>query len=207
MDHTITVEGIALDLDETVAGTNRHWVTVLSELFGNPHGWSPDRIIAQYRRIQDVPWWQTPEALAWMEEAQHSDELQRLLPIIENARHVVERLHETVPIAAYITARPECVREGTEWWLAEHEFPQAPLIMRPTELRGGNAWKARLLTMLYPAIRGIIDDNPRLIEYLPESYQGTVFLYGHAEFRHPALRVVAVPTWADVHPAILRVFG
>ena len=153
-----------------------------------------------------APFWQTPEALQWMEEARTSDELQERIPLIADANHVVGRLHSIVPIAAYITARPECVRFGTLRWLAKHNFPHAPLIMRPTELAHGthNQWKAGVLAALYPKVRGIVDDNPGLIAHLPSDYQGTIFLYDHPEVVRPELDIVLVPTWEHVLPAVTQ---
>lgn len=196
--------GIALDMDETLAATNRFWIQELAKRFGNPDNLSADEIIARYRYTQNIPFWQSAEALAWMEEARNSDEIQTALPLIENANQVVTRLNEIVPIAAYITARPQQVRNGSLEWLAQHGFPTAPLIMRPKDLdyTEGNKWKAELLASLYPSVWAIIDDNEGLLPHLPDDYQGTVFLYDHAESPAKNLNVVAVKKWEDMLSAV-----
>lgn len=209
MTHDILVEGIALDIDETLADTNRFWVQELTKLYGKPPHLEFEEIVRQWRYVEHIPHWQTPEAFAWMDEARTSNVMQERIPLIGNANHVVERVHAIVPIAAYITARPECVREGTVRWLVTLGFPKAPLIMRPTELahESSSKWKAELLAELYPQVRGIVDDNPGLIEHLPEGYQGTVFLYDHPEVARSGLNIVLVPTWEHVLPAVARHLG
>lgn len=196
--------GLALDIDETLSDTNIFWFTKLSELFGSPEGLSPREIAAKYRYSQNVPYWQTGEALAWMEAARHGNEIQTILPLIEDALHTVEAIHRIVPIVAYVTARPESVREGTLTWLRTHGFPEAPLIMKPQDIPTdeGVRWKAAILTEQYPHIMGIVDDHPGLVEALPPLYAGTVFLYN---FNSPVvtnLSVVVCPLWSDVYAAV-----
>lgn len=198
--------GIALDIDETLSATGDHWAQILNETFGNPENLSVSEIISKYRYASHVPYWQTPETLAWMEDARHSDELQEILPLIENANHIVNQLKDIVPISAYITVRPESVRNGTMKWLARHGFPKAPIIMRPKEVLhdDGNKWKAEMLTSLYPKIWGIIDDNPKLIAHLSDNYDGTVFLYDHEEINEQRIRVIAVKKWEDMITAVSK---
>ena len=200
----ITTAGLALDIDETLSATNRFWIRELAERFGNPDNLSHDEIIARYRYTQHVPFWQAPEALAWMEEARNSDDIQEALPLIENANHIVEQLQKIVPIAGYVTARPQQVRSGTLKWLARHNFPHAPLIMRPEgmEYTDGNKWKAELLASLHPNVWGIIDDNPGLIPHLPSDYKGTIFLYDHEGIGETSVNVVAVQKWEDMLAAV-----
>lgn len=204
----IHTTGIALDIDETLSATNRFWITMLAERFGNPENLSHDEIIARYRYTQHVPFWQTPEALAWMEGARNSDEIQEALPLIENANHVVNQLQKVVPIAAYITARPERVRGGTLTWLSRHGFPDAPLLMRPEGLdyKDGNSgkWKAELLALLYPMVWGIIDDNVDVVSHLPSDYRGVVFLYDHdrEDVTRTDIKVVAVKKWEKMFSAV-----
>jgi hypothetical protein len=200
------IPGLALDIDETLSDTNIFWFTKLSELFGNPESLSPREIATKYRYSQQVPYWQTPEALTWMEEARHGNELQVELPLIEDAKHNVARINTIVPIVAYVTARPEVVREGTLRWLATHGFPEAPLIMKPLDVQteAGVAWKAQLLAERYPDILGIVDDHPGLMDALPADYQGTVFLYNYEGPVRTNLHIVACPTWEAVYTAVVK---
>ena len=209
MAHDILVGGIAFDIDETLSDTNNFWIDTLIREYGKPDHLTRADIVRLYRYTERAPFWQIPGALAWMEEARTSSEMQKRIPLIGNANHIVERVHAIVPIAAYITARPERVREGTLWWLENHSFPQAPLLMKPDEVpfEESAAWKSGLLAELYPSVRGIVDDNPGLIEHLPEGYEGTIFLYDHPEVARTGLNIVLVPTWGHVLPAVLRHLG
>lgn len=198
-------EGIAIDIDETLAATNRFWIAALMERFVNPDNLTHDEIVTRYRYTQKVPFWQTPEALSWMEEARISDALQEAIPLIENSNHVVEKLQQVTSIAGYLTARPECVRSGTKKWLAKHGFPEAPLVMRPDHLstESASTWKGQFLASLYPRVWGIIDDNPSILAQLPKGYKGTIFLYDHPEeLDSHGIHVVHVRTWDDVLPAV-----
>lgn len=201
--------GIALDIDDTLSATNQFWVEKLAEHFGKPDDFSHEEIVSRYLYMEHVPFWQTAEAFAWMEMARKSDEIQEALPLIENAKHIVEQLHKIVPIAAYITARPEQVRKGTLNWLSRHSFPEAPLIMRPehSDHADGNKWKAELLASLYPTVWGIVDDNPGIIAHLPDEYEGTVFLYGRENVEKTNINVVAVKNWEDVLQAVSSLRG
>ncbi len=203
------ISGLALDIDETLSDTNIFWFTKLSELFGNPENLSPREIANKYRYSQRVPYWQTPDALIWMEEARHGNDIQLILPLIENADSVVKRINEIIPIVAYVTARPESVRAGTQSWLSSHDFPAAKLIMKPMDIPTdeGVHWKANLLIEMYPEILGIVDDHPGLLEILPNNYPGSVFLYNYnGEIRND-LSVVACPTWNNVYEAVKQKFG
>lgn len=205
----IVLKGIALDIDETLCATNHFWIESLANLFGNPDSLSREEIISKYRYTQNVPFWQEPEALAWMDHARNSDAMQEVLPLIENANHIVNQLQKVVPISAYITIRPQEVRNGTHKWLAQHGFPDAPLIMRPEHVAHaeGNKWKADTLVSLYPKVWGIIDDNPSLIEHLPEGYKGTIFLYDHTVVHKPGIDIVPIKAWKDVFEAVSSVAG
>lgn len=193
------MNGLALDIDETLFATNHFWIETLIENFGNPENLSVSEIVSRYRYTQNVPFWQTKEALGWMENARNSNEIQRALPLIENANHVTRQLHGIAPIAAYVTVRPEQVRQGTLECLSLHNFPEVPLIMRPKDVShsDGNRWKAELLVSLYPNVWGIIDDNPNLIAELPDTYEGTVFLYDHDCIGETSVSVVEVRSWDD----------
>ena len=131
-----------------------------------------------YLYTQNVPYWQSEDALKWMEENRASNEVQRQLPLIEGAGTYLNAIHKIISVAAYITIRPESVMEGTAEWLRRHNLPDAQVICMPNKLKTeeGNMWKATLLGKLYPAVKGIIDDNAGLLKHLPADYKG-IFLY------------------------------
>ena len=197
--------GLGLDIDETLSWTLGYWFEELKKRFGNPENLSTKKIIAKYRYSKNVPYWQTPAALEWMEEQRNSNDTQTKLPLIENANHAVQKIMLIAPIAAYITVRPESVVEGTTKWLSKHNFPDLPILARTPDVKhhDGNQWKAEVLTELYPEINGIIDDNPELVDKLPSDYPGAVYLYDVLDApEQTGLDVIACKTWENVYEAI-----
>jgi len=194
------ISGLALDIDETLSFTLQHWFSVMREKFGNPENLEVIDIIKKYRYAQYVPYWQTPEAKEWMNEARLSNKLQVELPLIENANSLVQKVNEIKPIVIYLTTRPEAVTEGTIKWLRKHNFPKAPIVARPENVthEDGLSWKAKILESLYPEIEGIVDDHPGLLEKLPDSYKGTIYLYDNIESKRKDIKVIPCPTWEDV---------
>lgn len=201
--------GLVLDIDETLSWTVGFWVKQLQEKFGNPENLSPKEIVKKYKYTQLVPYWQTKEALAWMENARENDALQESVPLIENANHIVQKINEIVPIVGYLTIRPRTVIEGTGKWLNKHDFPQADILARPADLptTEGNKWKASVLHFLYPQVLGIVDDNPAVVEHLPINYKGTVYLFDSEEAMEDGINVVPCKTWPDVHTQVKLLHG
>lgn len=198
--------GLGVDIDETLSWTIGHWVERMLVKFGNPENFSIQEMVSKYRYTQNVPYWQTPEALAWMDEQINSNEVQKELPLIEGADHYLRKIHEIVPIAAYITIRPEGIRSGTEEWLEKHGFPKAPVICRPKVEEDGVRWKAMVLSTLFPQVKGIIDDNDRLLEFLGDEYAGKIFLYNHQKERGKE-NIFACPDWLAVYKRVKIIFG
>lgn len=199
--------GLAVDIDETLSWTIGHLVANLQEKFGNPENLSVKEIIEKYRYTSNVPYWQHDEAQQWLDKEVHSNELQENLPLIEDANIYLNKIDDIIPIAAYITVRPEIVLPGTKLWLDKHGFPPAPIIGRPKNIlhTDGNKWKAEILQELYPNIVGIIDDNAKLLEFLDKKYQGVVFLYDHHITDSP-LQVVPCKNWLTVFEKIKKHF-
>jgi hypothetical protein len=194
------IRGLALDIDETLSRTIGYWVENLQLKFGNPENLSVQEFAFKYQFMQNVPYWQTKEALNWMENARKSNKIQEILPLIENANEVVGQINKIIPICAYITIRSQSVIPGTKKWLKKHGFPDAPVIAKPNDLpyENGSKWKAEVLTKLYPQIIGIIDDNPSLIDFLPKDYKGYVFLYNNSEIYVKNRKVIPCKNWNDV---------
>jgi hypothetical protein len=193
--------GLLLDIDETLSWTLGHWVAVMQEKFGNPENLSVKELIAKYRYTEHVPYWQTPEAKAWIREAVDNNELQKQLPLIENANHIVEKVSKIIPIVGYLTLRPPTVMDGTRAWLQRHNFPDEPLLLRPEHIPHGDGyeWKAHVLVHLYPEVMGIVDDNARMLQFLPDEYKGAIYLYDTESFEETNLNVIPCKTWDDVY--------
>lgn len=201
--------GLVLDIDETLSWTVGYWVEQLQERFGNPENLTPREIIAKYRYTQLVPYWQSKEALEWMETARTNNTLQEALPLIEDANRIVQLIDQLVPIVGYLTIRPRSVVGGTRAWLKKHDFPQVDILARPAGLptSEGNKWKADVLHFVYPQVLGIIDDNPAVVGHLPRDYQGTVYLYDSEEAIEGGIKVIPCKTWGDVHTQVRIIHG
>ncbi len=200
------LQGLALDIDETLSKTNIFWIESLSELFGNPENLTPKELAAKYRYTQNVPYWQSQEALDWMESARNSNNFQEQIPLIEDAHHTVQKINTIIPIIAYLTARPISVADGTQRWLDRHGFPKAQLITRPNEVPSsdGNLWKAKVLQDMYPDVIGIVDDNSLLVDNLSSDYKGVVFLYDNIQHQRKDIKVIPCEHWDDVYTAVLE---
>ncbi|MCX6797824.1 MAG: hypothetical protein NTX66_01210 [Candidatus Falkowbacteria bacterium] len=200
--------GLAVDIDETLSWTIGHWVEKMMAKFGNPENLSVKEIIEKYRYTQNVPYWQSQEALAWMMAKVNSNDVQKELPLIEEASICLERINKLIPIAAYLTIRPETVLAGTKHWLDKHNFPVAPIICRPITVdhNDGNKWKAGVLEKLYPQVAGIIDDNPKLLNFLSADYRGKIFLYDHHD-NFGRTNVIPCRNWLEVYKNIKNVFS
>lgn len=200
--------GLALDIDETLSWTAGYWVDKLSKKFGNPDNLTARELLEKYILIQRYPHFKSVKAQAWMKRARSSNKLQERLPIIENANHIVNQINKIVPIVCYLTVRPDSAVEGTTNWLNKHNFPKAPVITRPRNIRysKGSFWKAEVLSYLYPQIVGIVDDNPYLIENLPQGYKGTVFLYDYHKNHTKRNNLIYCKDWNEVLKKVKKTF-
>lgn len=199
--------GLAVDIDETLSWTVGHLMERMQEKFGNPENLSVKEIIEKYRYTQNVPYWQSVEALEWVKENIHSNELQEELPLIEEANTYLNKINQIIPISAYITVRPASILSGTQKWLDKHGFPKAEIICRPLDVAhtDGNKWKAEVLKELYPNVLGIIDDNVKLLEYLGKDYRGIVFSYDH-DFIEGDFNAIPCKSWINVYDEVKKYF-
>ena len=206
--------GIAVDIDETLADSTAHWFNELYR-FRPLLRMSLREAMAQYKFVEDVPEWRTPEAHAHIRHLLTSNEFQENIPLITGADSGVRALHERHFVAAYITARPEAVRAGTLSWLTQHQLPPATLIMRDEAVdlerhnEDKNSWKARILAELFPEINVVIDDNAGLISALDAlDWRGTLYLFGPQQRPvEPRRGVVSCPTWTDVMASFRKHWG
>jgi hypothetical protein len=175
--------GLALDIDDTLALTFGYWVGAIKERFGDPENLTPEQLVAKYKQSQFVPYWQTPEALQFMEDLRIDDSIQSQIPLIENSNEIIYKINKIVPIISYITNRPECIYPGTKRFLLMHNFPNLPIILGSSgpHQTEGSKWKAKTLKTLYPEIVGIIDDSSSLIKELEPDYPGIIFHYNQKQ--------------------------
>ena len=201
------MSGLALDIDETLSDTGPHWWNHMLK-FHVPGNLTHQELLEKYGFIEYVPDWQTEEAREYIGKALESNGFNEAIPLLHESNKMVQKLKTIVPIVVYITARLESVRQGTKNWLAKHEFPKAPIILRPGKLgihglETKNAWKAGVLKYLYPEVIGIVDDNPGLAQELSnEKYEGKLFLYGpqvkKIDPKDYPFQVILSPDWNHV---------
>jgi 5'(3')-deoxyribonucleotidase len=195
-------KGLALDIDETLSYTNRHWMKVSLDRLPLPEGYLREELLASNAPLET--YWSEDVLLERLGDLLHSNEFNSGISIIENADHAVNEINGIVPILAYITARPVSVVLSTQQWLARHGFPEAPLIMMPVDEDHikRNRWKANVLRLLYPEILGIVDDNPGLSIDLAENYAGMVFVYNSTVHPNQNERIIPCPDWDSVKNAV-----
>lgn len=194
------IKGLSLDMDETLSWTIGLMVEELIKKFGNPENLSIKEIVDKYRHTDRIPYWQHDEANKIINEIVNSDEIQKDLPLIEESNKTVLEINKTIPVVAYITARPTNIITGTKFWLKKHRFPKAIVITRPKNVpkKMGNKWKAKVLEYLYPEVIGIVDDNPDLTKFLSKKYKGTIYLYDNCETERKDINVVPCNDWETV---------
>jgi hypothetical protein len=192
--------GLALDIDDTLALTFGYWVEAIKTRFGDPENLTAEELIIKYKQAQFVPYWQTPEALQFMENLRVQDSIQTKIPLIENSNEIVRKINEIIPILAYLTNRPKSIYPGTKRFLKKHKFLNLPVIFGPggPNQTEGAKWKAKVLKRLYPEIIGIIDDSSSLIKELEPDYQGIIFHYNHQEKFSKKLNIIPCNKWANV---------
>ena len=173
--------GLALDIDETLSNTRKHWFEFLMQRIGNPENLTLSEMMQKYRYSQDVPYWQTDEGMQIMEENRHNSELQLNIELMDGAQEGVYKVNRIIPVLCYLSARPESVLNTTEEWLEYNSFPKAEVFLKPVDISKEDSydWKSDILNYLYPNIVGIVDDNPKQIESLiSKNYAGRIWAYG-----------------------------
>lgn len=194
------LHGLALDIDDTLSATNKHWVTTLFGLFGNPENLTPAELWEKYGYADSYPPFQRPDAQKQMDIWRHSNAFHEELSLIAGVPKAVHELLKYRPVVAYITARPEAVLPGTLNWLNKHGFPALPVLALPSEIDyfGGSKWKAGAVAELYPYVEGIVDDSLTFVENLPAGYRGEVFLYHPRMTERTDIKVYHTPSWEAV---------
>lgn len=196
--------GLVVDIDDVLCVTGRYWYEALKEIAGEP-GFTFEEIVEKYGKFQNLPTWgKDPRVVEWMDDAMRFGRHHLKYVPIEKARERFIDLQEHVPLHAYMTMRPTSSLESTEAWLRLHGFPELPVLSRPSEIphHEMQMWKGTALGELHPTVAGIIDDDPHVIEELPEGYQGTIFLFGDRQYKRQDLDVVRCRNWDEVYERV-----
>lgn len=108
--------------------------------------------------------------------------------------------------AGCLTARREDLRAVTEPDAFLQLGKGTPVLMRPLEMdafEDARAFKADVLTRLFPRIAGIVEDDAKIIPVLrTRNYRGTVYLFKSSPPRIPGIRVVPCRNHAEVAQAL-----
>ncbi len=199
-------KGLALDIDGTLADSVRYYFTKTYQHFG-PKDKTVEELMIEYDSTWLVPEWQNDEIQFWIKQTIVSNEIQERFDVINNAHKYVQQINDIIPVAAYVSARPENVRAGTKKWLDHYGFPEAEIVLRPDKVNDKDSieWKTGVLKKMYPHILGIVDDSIALIDEL-NGYQGTLFLYGHSMLPTTDLDTLACPNWEHVYQEVKKKF-
>ena len=195
------IRGLALDIDETLSNTTETWLKFFFERYGNPENLTTHQFVQKYLYIENAPYYKTPEMKKILIDLFHTPSAYEDLGLMENCQEIVSQINQIIPVVAYITMRPESVKESTKKWLERHNFPKAQIVTRPDNLphEQQTDWKAAVVEKLYPNIVGIVDDNHNFIEKLSIGYKGKIFLYNNnKKLNRPDLNIISCPTWTAV---------
>lgn len=194
-----------LDIDETIAATVELWMQLLLKHCGNPENLTVKEMVEKYRYTQNVPYFQNLDANRYLMEQISKNSIQEAIPVIAGAVDAVNRIHSTLPIDAYMTNRPESVRNGTLKWLKKHGFPDAQVIMRPNYVKKADELKWKAGIIMQNDVQILIDDNAGLLPFM-DGFRGTFFLYDPPDDYVKQNFVVECRDWDEVENAVIARF-
>jgi hypothetical protein len=87
-------------------------------------------------------------------------------PLLRQGEETVRRLAEVYDIV-YLSGRPERLRGVTERWFREHDLPEGPLVLRPSDdYRPARFFKVQVLRRLAESrtVVVLVDDDPRVLD-------------------------------------------
>lgn len=207
----VKINGLALDIDNTLSDTSIVWVEEIASVLGNPEGLTMGEFVKKYNYGRGVSYWAEEDYERVSLTLRQSKQFYEDLPLIENANKQVEKINGIVPIVAYITARNMGVIESTKKWLRKHNFPKSKIICRPDDIHVMKQfeWKAKLLEKMYPKVSGIVDDSVGLVEALSKDYKGTVFLYNYSgvDKVREDIKVILCRDWNEVLKKVEESYG
>lgn len=190
--------GLALDIDNTLSQTRNVYFTRFVEELGNPENLTFAEYREKYGHSSKVPYWQTEKGQALGAALTYDEDHHFAVTLVTGADESIRQIAEIIPIACYLTARPEVLERITKEWIAKHRLPKAPVILRPDYVQDENAWKADVLEYLFPQVTGIVDDHPLLPDRLSLGYKGTIYVYESPYPGREGLDIVHCIDWQNV---------
>ena len=204
---TIPRPGLACDLDESLSDTVVSWMEFSIGVFGNPESLSPRELVSKYKFSFNVPYWKDrPDYWPTMEPLLNCNDFQRKLPLITGAAEAIAKIHSSIGIACYATARPISVENGTRDWICRHGLPAVELLMRPSSVgfKDGDKAKVEAIVKLFPMVSGLIDDKEAVVKLFPSNYRGTIYHIGADTPVRTDIKVIACKDWATLALEVAR---
>lgn len=200
--------GLAFDIDDCLAQTSRGYFDLLSLDYPPPANLTSKQVTKYYALHGQILYWgNIPEAdqYAW-QQVNNQNFHSKLIPF-PDASDQTKALNQQNLFGCYLTVRGETMRDSTEQWLTEHNFPTRPLIMRDEHIdfSSHTQWKVAVVHYLHPTISGVVDNDTRIIELLEQqNYPGRLYLFGLSPKESPSNgSVIARATWPEMAAAIL----
>ncbi len=196
MSKPINPQGIAIDIDDTLAHTSLICAKYLHQEF-TPNDDIPfDQLLSEYGYAERAPQWSSPESVErlhlWLTDLDFISQI----PPVPAAQVGIEKVLSKVPLAFYLTSRQPFSYDVTTNWLQRHGFPEAEVMCRQPTVRDPD-WKVKFLAENYPHTVGLIDNEI----HVPENteYQGHLFeliLHKKITPEHPKIKIVH--SWEEI---------
>jgi len=202
--------GLAFDIDDTLSSTSDGYFDLLNQNHPAPTYLTKELFRKKYALTGEVTHWRSiQDAFDLLISKVNCPKFHYQLPPFPNAVYHANILNEHNLFSCYLTARKEDMRELTQRWLNEHNFPQKPLIMRPDNidfLSKHKEWKADTLYALHPYVTGLIDNDTRILSHLQQqNYPGSLYLFGLSEHEYDGNGSITVrETWQEMADVILN---
>lgn len=198
------MNGLIVDIDDTLSKTTKFWIKSFQSRFGNMEGLNVDDMFEKYHYVQNVPYWKGEEVNELINNYTNSNQFQIELPLIKDSNKFLKKIIEKTPIICYLTKRPETVRKGTSTWLSEHNFPKAPIIMRPNNIpmQFGNEWKLDIISQFKNQTIYVIDDDKNLMRLLNNKKNVHCFLIGSEGLLEPSSNIYTCANWESIYKKI-----
>jgi hypothetical protein len=194
--------GFACDLDDTLSATVDYYFGKIDERFPNEEDLSISELKKKYGKSWNVATWQTDEVKEFKKEIVYNNEKQKVILPLDGALKYMSKVHEILNFVVYITARPQCVVEGSNFWLEKHGFPKLPIIARPEHVshEESSLWKAQVLKELYRGVEGIVDNEGNIAKFCEEiDYKGEFILIGQESYDSKSGLVTACRDWESIY--------
>lgn len=146
------------------------------------------------------------EIRAWLHASFLHEENYVGMPLVSGVPAAMSYMrHHGGDVIGCLTSRREHLRKVTEPGVHLQLGAALHVVMRPDDMHWSatKARKVAFLLSVWPRIKGIIEDDPKIVPALREAnYKGTVYLYRSQNPYIPGIRVVSCATPMEIALAI-----